>query len=174
MVQMYFMQLYQLKGVSIAFTYQLMSWLVNKVPALNGTPKISLSLDIDREVSYLEKVQDSFSQFNSCFLLCLHKYWLFVCRVFHITKLYFSYAIFVTYLVQFYVPMDFLEPTRFKSKTLHCDTTGKPKRTYLGQIVFRTTLVVITGLCFYKQDYLFLQNCTKLCKHNYSRPLVLM
>ena len=58
-------------------------------------------------------------------------------RVYHITKLYFSYAIFVTYLIQFYVPMDFLEPPLTV-------VLGKQYE-YYKLNAFRTILVIVTG-----------------------------
>ena len=75
-------------------------------------------------------------------------------RVYHITKLYFSYAIFVTYLVQFYVPMDFLEPPLTVLMGRAC---GK-KYEYHKLTAFRTIIVIITGngkLNVYKCDVLF-------------------
>ena len=58
-------------------------------------------------------------------------------RVYHIAKLYFSYDIFVTYLVQFYVPMDFLEPPLLSRLGA--------KHENLKRNVFRTVIVIITG-----------------------------
>ena len=68
-------------------------------------------------------------------------------RVYHIAKLYFSYAIFVTYLVQFYVPMDFLEAPLIAQLGV--------KHEHLKLMIFRTILVIITGIEFYMIYYLF-------------------
>lgn len=57
--------------------------------------------------------------------------------VYHIAKLYFSYDIFVTYLVQFYVPMDFLEPPLLSRLGA--------KHENLKRNVFRTVIVIITA-----------------------------
>lgn len=58
-------------------------------------------------------------------------------RVYHIAKLYFSYDIFVTYLVQYYVPMDFLEPPLVALLGYKCE--------YLKLTIFRTVVVLATG-----------------------------
>jgi len=72
-------------------------------------------------------------------LLCI-----VVFRVFHISKLLFCFAIFVTYMLCFYVPMDFLEPTLLR--WLNIDKTKKIKKLTF-HIVFRSTIVIITGEC---------------------------
>ena len=63
-------------------------------------------------------------------------------RVFHIVKLYFCFAIFVTYALVFYVPMDFIEPQLFKALEIN-----KLKwRQQIFQLIFRTVIVIITGM----------------------------
>ena len=62
---------------------------------------------------------------------------LFSCRVYHIVKLYFSYAIFVTLLVQFYVPMDFLEPPLIRWLGVNYE--------FVKISVFRIIIITITG-----------------------------
>ncbi|XP_065886087.1 proton-coupled amino acid transporter 1-like [Dysidea avara] len=57
--------------------------------------------------------------------------------VYHIVKLYFSYAIFVTLLVQFYVPMDFLEPPLIRRLGV--------KHEIIKLSVFRTIIITITA-----------------------------
>lgn len=64
-------------------------------------------------------------------------------RVYHIAKLYLSYAIFVTYALVIYVPLDFMEPPLFKR--LKIDKMKQPKKAFLFQAVFRSSLVLITG-----------------------------
>ena len=68
-------------------------------------------------------------------------------RLFLIVKLYYAYAIFATYMVQFYVPMDFLEPPLIK--TVHCLFPHRHARIqYPVRIIFRTFMVAITGEFF--------------------------
>jgi len=62
-------------------------------------------------------------------------------RVFHIVKLYFSFAIFVTYALVFYVPMDFIEPPLFKALKINNRKWSKK----IFQLIFRTVIVIITG-----------------------------
>ena len=64
-------------------------------------------------------------------------------RIYHIAKLYLCYAIFVTYALVFYVPLDFMEPPLFRR--LKIDKNKQPKRAFLLQTVFRSVLVLITG-----------------------------
>lgn len=59
-------------------------------------------------------------------------------------KLYYSYAIFATYMVQFYVPMDFLEPPLY-NHLLFRFPRHHAKLQFLIQIVFRTVMVAVTG-----------------------------
>jgi len=59
-------------------------------------------------------------------------------------KLYYSYAIFATYMVQFYVPMDFLEPPLY-NHLLFRFPRHHAKLQLLIQIVFRTVMVAVTG-----------------------------
>lgn len=63
--------------------------------------------------------------------------------IYHIAKLYLSYAVFVTYALVIYVPLDFMEPPLFKR--LKINKTRQPKRAFLFQIVFRSILVLITA-----------------------------
>lgn len=64
-------------------------------------------------------------------------------RIYHIAKLYLCYAIFVTYALVLYVPVDFMEPPMFRR--LKVDKNRQPKRAFLFQVVFRSVLVFITG-----------------------------
>ena len=67
-------------------------------------------------------------------------------RLFLIVKLYYAYAIFATYLVQFYVPMDFLEPPIIERLHLaRLFPRHHAKIQYLVPIIFRTFLVIVTG-----------------------------
>lgn len=71
------------------------------------------------------------------------------CRLFIIVKLYFAYAIFASYLLQFYVPMDFLEPSFFdliKTDRLPYYFPRYHEQIKAGiQYAFRTVLVILTG-----------------------------
>lgn len=77
----------------------------------------------------------------------------FLYRVFIIVQLYYAYVIFASYMLQFYVPMDFLEIPFFKLIRLehHIDKLMyyRPQlhgpAYWLAQIVFRTILVSVTG-----------------------------
>lgn len=75
--------------------------------------------------------------------LLMYQLWFCHFRVYHIAKLYLSYAVFVTYALVIYVPLDFMEPPLFKR--LKINKTRQPKRAFLFQIVFRSILVLITG-----------------------------
>ena len=70
-------------------------------------------------------------------------------RVFIIVKLYFTYAIFASFALQFYVPMDFLEPPFFSRLKLDKLTYYFPRfhnQVKLAiQLAFRTFLVVLIG-----------------------------
>lgn len=70
-------------------------------------------------------------------------------RVFIIVKLYFAYAIFASFLLQFYVPMDFLEPAFFDLVKLDRLTYRFPrhykKLQSLVKLTFRSALVLLTG-----------------------------
>ena len=69
-------------------------------------------------------------------------------RLFLIVKLYYAYAIFATYMVQFYVPMDFLEPPLIE--TVHCLFPHHHARIECPvKIIFRTFVVAITGEFFW-------------------------
>ena len=70
-------------------------------------------------------------------------------RLFLIVKLYYAYAIFASYTIQFYVPMDFLEPPLYDKLRLDYFVYRFPrfhsKIILLIRLAFRTTVVVITG-----------------------------
>lgn len=55
---------------------------------------------------------------------------IFLYRFFLVAKLYYAYAIFATFLLQFYVPMDFLEPPLNRA-------INKLKERFCGQLVFQ-------------------------------------
>lgn len=67
-------------------------------------------------------------------------------------KLYFAYAIFASYLLQFYVPMDFLEPSFLKlikvDRLVYYYPQHHEKLKNLKTLIrltFRSVLVVLTG-----------------------------
>ena len=67
-----------------------------------------------------------------------------------IVKLYFAYAIFASFLLQFYVPMDFLEPPLFELiKVDRWMLYYFPRRHALLktviQFTFRSVIVIIIG-----------------------------
>lgn len=69
--------------------------------------------------------------------------------IFLLTKLLFAYSIFMSYLLQFYVPMDFLEPIVFKVLRLEKLFARFPRNRQvlvtIAQIGLRTILVLLTG-----------------------------
>ena len=69
--------------------------------------------------------------------------------VFLLTKSLFAYSIFMSYLLQFYVPMDFLEPIVFKFLRLEKLFSRFPSHrsvlVTIAQIGLRTVLVLLTG-----------------------------
>lgn len=73
----------------------------------------------------------------------------FFLSVFLLTKLLFAYSIFMSYLLQFYVPMDFLEPIVFKVLRLEKLFARFPRNRQvlvtIAQIGLRTILVLLTG-----------------------------
>lgn len=73
----------------------------------------------------------------------------FFLSVFLLTKLLFAYSIFMSYLLQFYVPMDFLEPIVFKVLRLEKLFARFPRNRQvlvtISQIGLRTILVLLTG-----------------------------
>ena len=82
----------------------------------------------------------------SCIFL-IHTYYFFPpCRVFLITKLLFVCSIFVSFLLQFYVPMDFLEPqiVRMNYLVYKYPLRHEAIKTAI-QLTFRTILVLVTG-----------------------------
>jgi proton-coupled amino acid transporter len=68
---------------------------------------------------------------------------------FYLAKLYYAYAIFASYLVQFYVPMNFLEVplfSRLRLQTLEYKFPRHGHRVFpLFQTVFRLVVVIITA-----------------------------
>ena len=70
-------------------------------------------------------------------------------RFFYLAKLYYAYAIFAGYLIQFYVPMDFLETPLYSGLRLHTLEYRYPRlgrRAFFAfQTVFRVLVVAITG-----------------------------
>lgn len=85
----------------------------------------------------------SYIRDDSVLLLDDDKLYFCHCRVYHIAKLYFCYAVLVTYALVFYVPLDFMEPLLFKR--LKTDKNKQPKRTCVIQLIFRSFFVLITG-----------------------------
>ena len=66
----------------------------------------------------------------------------FMYSLFLMTKMLFAYSVFATYLLQFYVPLDFLEPPLYKRINLN----NRPHIVQtLIQLGFRTFIVLITG-----------------------------
>lgn len=73
----------------------------------------------------------------------------FFCSIFLVAKLLLIYNAFASYLLQFYVPLDFLEPPLYKKLKLDYLTYKFPKyhnwiKTAV-QLGFRTLLVLFTG-----------------------------
>ena len=70
-------------------------------------------------------------------------------RLFNIVKLYYAYAIFASFMLQFYVPMDFLEPPLYKKlqldKLMYRYPNHHSKIKLSVQLSFRTALVILTG-----------------------------
>ena len=69
---------------------------------------------------------------------------------FVLAKMFYSYAIFATYMVQFYVPMDFLEPVLYKYLRLHklkdrFPTHHSTVKTAIENL-FRAMVVMVTGM----------------------------
>ena len=71
------------------------------------------------------------------------------CSVFLIVKFYYSYAIFASFLIQFYVPMDFLEPPLNKLMRMNKLQYYFPRHHNKIRVgvenCFRALLVMITG-----------------------------
>ncbi len=69
--------------------------------------------------------------------------------LFLIVKLYYSFAVLASYALQFYVPMDFLEPPLYKKlrldKLMYWFPRHHGKIRTLVQLSFRTSLVILTG-----------------------------
>ena len=74
---------------------------------------------------------------------------MFTHSFFSLAKLYYAYAIFAGYLVQFYVPMDFLEVPLYSRLRLHRLEYRYPHRRrwifFSFQTIFRLLVVLITG-----------------------------
>ncbi len=76
------------------------------------------------------------------------------CRAFLIAKLFYAYAIFASFMLQFYVPMDFLEPPVTKGidwlKEKFYLVYRYPNHHQLLNtallLVFRTSLVLLVGV----------------------------
>ena len=68
-----------------------------------------------------------------------------------LVRLFFSYIVFVSFMIMFYVPMDFLEPVVY-NKILKLDhLTYRFPRCHglvkmLAQSIFRVTLVLLVGM----------------------------
>ena len=77
---------------------------------------------------------------------------MFTRSFFSLAKLYYAYAIFAGYLVQFYVPMDFLEvPLYLRLRLHHLEYRFPHRRNWVFstfQILFRLTVVLITGILY--------------------------
>ena len=86
----------------------------------------------------------SLISFPNC-LFCV----LYACSFFLLAKLLFAYATLASFLLQFYVPMDFLEPPLYEKMKLgqlmYYFPRHHGKVKLLVQICFRTSLVVLTG-----------------------------
>ncbi len=86
-----------------------------------------------------------------------------------LAKLGIGVAVFITYMVMFYVPLDFLEPYVYKIIKLDTFTYKYPRYfnviQTLVQIVFRTFLVLITGQYIH---ILFINIYLNVCFNSYS------
>ena len=76
--------------------------------------------------------------------MCVTLFSPYICRVFLVTKLLFALDIFVTYLLQFYVPLDFLEPLILKVLPSNRITYWSKMAVILPS---RTVIVLLTGVC---------------------------
>ena len=89
------------------------------------------------------------SLFFFVLFVCYHLCYVLPYSVFSVTKMVFAVNIFVSYLIQFYVPLDFLEPYIFKLfKTNYLEYRFPRHSELLKSIVqygFRTVLVILTG-----------------------------
>lgn len=74
------------------------------------------------------------------------------CSFFLLARLLYAYATLASFLLQFYVPMDFLEPPLYEKMKLgqlmYFFPRHHNKVKLLVQICFRTSLVVLTGQFF--------------------------
>ena len=95
---------------------------------------------------------------------------IFLYRFFLIAKLYYAYAIFVTFLLQFYVPMDFLEPplnraiNRMKERfCVQLEYRFPEKNKFHNTLndvlflVFKTLIVLVIGVLIIRLTILVLQ-----------------
>ena len=66
-------------------------------------------------------------------------------RLYHIAQLYIAFTIFLSHALQFYVPMDFIEPPiLLKLKLLDTENNKRKKvLRYLVQVAIRTSFVII-------------------------------
>ena len=68
-----------------------------------------------------------------------------VCSFYIIAKILFAYATFASFLLQFYVPMDFLEPAILEQMKLNTEAHKSIK--VVVQIFFRSVTVLFIGEC---------------------------
>ena len=66
-------------------------------------------------------------------------------RLYHIAQLYIAFTIYITHALQFYVPMDFIEPPiLLKLKLLDTENNKRKKvLRFLVQVAIRTFIVLI-------------------------------
>ena len=62
-----------------------------------------------------------------------------------IAKIFFAYATLASFLLQFYVPMDFLEPPILE----RLNPKSRKDVKFLIQILFRSTIVLFIGKIYY-------------------------
>ena len=96
-------------------------------------------------VRFNSPMSDSFS----IILLLYHCRYSLSYSMYIIAKIFFAYATLASFLLQFYVPMDFLEPPLYEKMKLgqlmYYFPRHHGKVKLLVQICFRTSLVVLTG-----------------------------
>ena len=68
-----------------------------------------------------------------------------LCSFYIIAKILFAYATFASFLLQFYVPMDFLEPAILEQMKLNTEAHKSIK--VVVQIFFRSVTVLFIGEC---------------------------
>ena len=88
-------------------------------------------------------------------LLCHHLFDTHIYSFFLVAKLLYSYATLASFPLQFYVPMDFLEPPIYEKMKLgqlmYYFPRHHNKVKIIVQLVFRTSIVLLTGECFNTQ-----------------------